>query len=799
MPLVKSTPSSTLSFLAGRSGDRPRHDERAVTAARALGASGAAAAGAGVLVFALWKVLGLPDGGMPLDAPVPGLWRWFFAIGLPILFPAFTAAHLALARRAPPGPARAAATAARGWDRWSYVLLALFVPWLVAWRGAPAWRLALGGFFVSVLFAKTLLLVAALYRTAFGRADPEDDRAALPGGAAFLGVAALLLYAGLAPYVVTAVSTAGDEPFYLLTAHSLLTDRDVALANNARQGDAAPFYWGRGTPWESVKGQDRPGHRGFPSFLLPAYALGRALLPGYPLAGRLAATLFIAVCAALLGIVAYRLSRELGCPRPAAFWAWVTLALTPPFIVASGHLYPEVPAALLALVGVRAVLKLPGDLRAGLAGAGAAAAALIVLKQRYAALGLGLVGWAALRVRRRWSAGALLLVGAGAIVVLLLLMGTPRADGIRRIAGVKHSELLTVNHHMVVALVGLVADQQFGLLFFAPAWMLALMGLPALWRRRRDAARGLLGLFTLYLLVVVKFRWFQWDAGWTPPPRFILSAAPLLTPFVAAGIERLRGPRLAAIHTLCLVWSTDLAWCLAVVPFWRYNGLTGRATVLGVAGEKLGLDLARFLPSVRNPSPGTWLALGAGSVILIVATVLAARRRVDPALGWGLGAVLLRPWPAAGLVAAVVVAWLTAAAVIPTRRLEAEAMRHGVGMDYGAYLLDPILWIIQRDGEISERIVTWPGVTRITVVAGGYTTTGTAPRMTVQLDDRVVGDWTLDAGAGTWLERRYVASVPTRFGRPTLQLRFVQTRDQRGSGQMQHAYVDRILLERVSE
>ena len=75
--------------------------------------------------------------------------------------------------------------------------------------------------------------------------DVIDDPAALPRA---LFWTALLLYGFLAPYVITAVSTAGDEHIYLLNTVSLLTDRDVDITNNAAQGDYGAFYWGRATP-----------------------------------------------------------------------------------------------------------------------------------------------------------------------------------------------------------------------------------------------------------------------------------------------------------------------------------------------------------------------------------------------------------------------------------------------------------------------------------------------------------------------------------------------------------------------
>jgi hypothetical protein len=771
-----------------------------VSGARRLAASTALAAAAGALTFGLWRAVGLPPVGLPTDAPHPGLWRWFFAGVPPLLFPAFTAVYAALARVAPPDAAPAVAAGWR-WDRWSHVALLALPAGLLAWRTEPGWRLLLGALFVTILAAKSLLLAGTLYRAAFGRVAPEDDAHVLPGAAAFLGATALLLYAGLVPYVITGVSTTGDEPLYLMSAHSLLVDRDLALENNTRQGDAAGFYWARGRPWaEQYLG------RTLPALLLPGYAAARVLLPQYPLAGRLGATLLMAVGAALAGSVGYRLCRDLGCARPASFWAWTTLALTPPLLVASGHVYPEVPALLGSLVGVRAVLGI--SRRPWVAGAIVLAVApiLVLLKERFISIAVGLLVWAAINLARRarwarvWTVAGLGLVG------VLVLLAARAPELFPYLAEFRPRGLLRWQPSMGVALLGVVADQEFGLLFYAPAWVLAAAGVPALWRRHREAALGLLGLAGGYMVVLMHYRWMQWDAGWTPPPRFILAVVPLLLPFLAEGLARLRGRGLALVHTLWLAWSAGVAWCLALVPLWRYNTLSGRSTLLRLAGAELGLDLARFLPSLRAPTRWTWAILAAGGLMLAVTTLRAARPRTPPDPGWGVGAVLLRPAPALGAVAVAAALWVGAAAVTPTTSIEGEAMSHNAGSQYGAYSWDPILWVMTGDGELSERIVTWPGVTRITVVAGGFSTTGVRPRLELFLDDVRVADWPLDIvplerwqpprwGLWGWRQAHYETTVRTGFGRPTFRLRVSNTRNHRGSGQVQHAYVDRVMLQ----
>ncbi|MGH7265320.1 MAG: hypothetical protein ACREMB_10765, partial [Candidatus Rokuibacteriota bacterium] len=294
----------------------------------------------GWLVFVLWERVGLPPHGDRLDAPFPGAWQWFFAVWLPAMFPAFTLLHADLWRRAgraPAGPARRA----RRWDRRSYVLLPLFAVLMLSWPALGAWRLPFAGFYLGTLFGKALLAVVTVYRQLEGDHPPR-------GLAVSLFLVAGLLYVFAGGYVVTALSTAGDEHIYLLNAHSLYADGDLDLRNNIQQRDYARFYWGRPSPatWNVPL-------LGFPTFLLPGYALATALVPSYPLAGRLAAVLAIAACAAGVGAQAYGLCRDLGAARTSAFWAWVVVALTPPVLVNSAHVYPELPAALLVVVGVR--------------------------------------------------------------------------------------------------------------------------------------------------------------------------------------------------------------------------------------------------------------------------------------------------------------------------------------------------------------------------------------------------------------------------------------------------------------
>jgi hypothetical protein len=123
-------------------------------------------------------------------------------------------------------------------------------------------------------------------------------------------------------------------------------------------------------------------------------------------------------------------------------------------------------------------------------------------------------------------------------------------------------------------------------------------------------------------------------------------------------------------------------------------------------------------------------------------------------------------------------------------------MRHSAGIQFGSYQFQEIVWVMTRPGEVSGRIVTWPGVTEITIRAGGYSTTGGTPRMRLFLDQTAVDAWPLAAGQ-EWVAREYAARVPTRFGWPTLRVQFTDLVDRRDVKEMQHAWVGRIRLKRI--
>src|SRR5688572_12983215 len=161
----------------------------------------------------------------------------------------------------------------------------------------------------------------------------------------------LLLFAAYAAtlglHAFGASEYGGDEPHYLLAAHSIAEDGDVDVLDEYAERAYADFY-----PYElrrhgrATEGRlNEPHGVGFPLLIAPAYAVG----------GAKAVELFLAAIAALAVALAYRLALRV-VPDPWALGAALAVGLSPPFVAYGSAVYPELAAgaglagaALLAL------------------------------------------------------------------------------------------------------------------------------------------------------------------------------------------------------------------------------------------------------------------------------------------------------------------------------------------------------------------------------------------------------------------------------------------------------------------
>ncbi|HSD28758.1 MAG TPA: hypothetical protein VLL75_15755 [Vicinamibacteria bacterium] len=337
------------------------------------------------------------------------------------------------------------------------------------------------------------------------------------------------------------VGPRGDEPHYLMVADSLLRDGDLSLEPDYAAGRYVAFHDGPLDPHYRVRG------RGGAIYSLHAVGLSVLILPAWALAGYAGVTVLMALLAALAAREVRQWVHELtGREGLAEAAGWVA-ALSPPLVHYAGLVFTEVPAALLLSFGLRrgrhAALGPGGAVAVGLA-----AAALPWLNVRYAPLA-AVVLLHALWRHPRWRAALSALTPAGVSAGGLLVYHQVLYGFLdpRRVYGRRPELALSTLRE---GLPGLLLDQEFGLLVYAPVLALALPGFVWLWRR--DLRLALAAILAVLAVLLTAGTWHMWRGGFNPPARFLVPVAPLLVVATALAWDR-RG--MTAGASLLLGWS----------------------------------------------------------------------------------------------------------------------------------------------------------------------------------------------------------------------------------------------------
>ncbi len=742
-----------------------------------FGAAVALVAGGGL--FAAWRFAGIPIGaftvGLEGHGPDPLAWPRLLILWVPTTQALFLAAYAWLAR----------ASHARVVRRWfvtdqvvSIGLLLALAALLLTLREPPAWRAGVGAWYVLFVAAKTALFLRALWGWLAGGAQ-DAGRATV---AVFLG--AFVPYLALGAHLTTAISATGDEPYYLLVTHSLLEDGDVDLADDFAHRSYAPFYWGTLNPRTSGVRTTSDGRIQARSFhgLQPVL-----LLPGYWAAGRAGAVATVNLIAALALALAFRLALVFGASRRGAFLAWLGIAFSVPVLSFAASPWPEMTGALCLTGAVLFLCREPRAPGPALAAALCLAIAVAAKPRLFLPAIPVLLAFPRRMSRRAVLALAGIAVAAFALVTaydaavfdaIMLRRAGPRGalGALSWLAAWTVQAPTQYRGHL-----GLLLDQEFGLLASAPVFALALAGAVVAGRERRwrlaVLAAGPFALAWYYLGAFVTSRGPHWYGGFSPPGRFLAAALPLLAVCLALALDRLRG-RLAW-SVVAGLYAATLGYALVILlwPTWRFQHAVGRATALVELFRLTGIDPGRLLPSFIAPGDG-WVAPG----VAVLAATLAA--------GWlaarGDGAppprgVWLAGVGGLGLVLAVVPVGLA----LHSRGSYPALLGQGRGGTpfHAALTVDSVdgpssqerlVWAVQRPAVLELRPRLRAGMYRVVVSAGSQGHPD-GPLLTIRLGDAVGRPVAMHwATPPAWREQDHVAETRWPGGRLPIRIELTE-------------------------
>jgi hypothetical protein len=417
----------------------------------------------------------------------------------------------------------------------------------------------------------------------------------------------------------------GDEPHYLVIAHSIAFDFDFDVANN--YGRNEPLIAGGGLDPEphirrGVGGTMRPIHDiGLPVLYAPA---ARLLVPlvrwtfAHAPAGMLrrakltptvlyrhGISLFMIVLATILAGLVFDSLIDLGAYPRDAFAVTLLVVLSPPLLIYSVLFFTELLSALLCFYVFRELALDQRDLRVARlesgvgsgaeywAPVGAAIGLLMLVHVRNAGLVIGLVLLALLKILRMRSYRDLggFILGLGTMLLARTivthyfwgtLVTTPHGN-LGTWTGVEASA-----REAVTRLAGLFLDQEYGLLIYAPVYALAIAGLAVTERPVVRAIAIVAGCYLALILCPVT-NVHGWTGAWCPAGRFLVPILPILAiPLYAA--LRVFPKALFAVFVVAQIVINAYMW---QNPKNLWNDGDGVAAIC----SRGGLSVCPYLPS----------------------------------------------------------------------------------------------------------------------------------------------------------------------------------------------------------
>ena len=659
----------------------------------------------------------------------------------------------------------------------------------------PEYIILCGAAYLAALTANALLMAMKYWHVAGVLEQTPGITARADHGLGWgVGLSAALIYSCLALWTVQAIGTAGDEPLYLVRAHGLLNRLGILSTTGVEPDIRSAFYWGNWSH-DLIKSTTN------------SLIFVQVITPFYLLAGRLGAVILMALGggAGLSGL--FYLSRKLGHTPKTALLACGLVWSCPAYMVFSQHVYPELLGAALAIWGINILLSDAGRSWQRLAGLFIISAVLVLLKFRLGPLGISLILAGVLReFIWKWVRGT-----AGRLLSVIIALAIPV------------SALMLISHfyvwiHLTLSrlsptiyyyfrrlpdlfslpvlstIPALLFDQEYGLIWYAPWVLLSMAAVPLLFRKNRGAYSLIILVCAITTLIVIYWRWVQWDAGYTPPGRFLTAQILLYAAILLPCLRFRENALFKCVLGLAAVWGAAYSLVICLNPMFRYHRRTGISHWLSFWNDAADTVVHRFFPSFISYYLIDMLPVLGILLILLVLGIWFYRMwsKGIPSInaasaGWGKFALYLT------LAIVFLVGGITLAGRwAPTTSLMATVFKRQGASIHGALYPHIILVLLNKTGDrASTNIVSGPNTTKL-VISAAHQVVGRrdpnnrfAPQMQVLVDGKSIG--TLEIKA-TYPQKLYELPLDLAWGMHRLSMVYTK---QPGRDQIK---VERVML-----
>jgi hypothetical protein len=387
----------------------------------------------------------------------------------------------------------------------------------------------------------------------------------------------------------------GDEPIYLLTAYSLIHDRDIDLKNNFENGDYKSFYSRDLKPQGdnlNVDGKMYPKH---------PFMFSVLIAPFFLLGGAAGVSLFMcflsALLVALLFYLSYRINNDMTASITAAFLAGLTLpiiafinlsgtdVLCSVIIVSSYILYRFKPekVMLFSLIMSAAVW-----IHIRILPVYAVIAMLFIIKQKRNPAAL--LKFVLVQV--------LSFVAFFGINYMIYKDFIPYSS--HQTSGIKFGT------YLLRGIFVFFFDRELGLFSFAPFYLMCIPGIYLLYKRSRIITAEFALIFVPYYILIAVYP----DWGWgNASPRYLL---PLIFVFAATAAETISGMKSVLEKRLFYLLgsaSIGISLIVSAVPWFRWDKSGHESWLVYLISSFSKKDFTAVFPSLINMDGRTVAAL----------------------------------------------------------------------------------------------------------------------------------------------------------------------------------------------
>ncbi|MBF6613974.1 MAG: SMP-30/gluconolactonase/LRE family protein [Chloroflexi bacterium] len=482
----------------------------------------------------------------------------------------------------------------------------------------------------------------------------------------------------------------GDQPFYLMETISIVQDRDINVANNYAASDFDKFYKlaphpsdfvGIAAPYplpaQIAATPGRPPAEqysnhlpGLPLLLVPAWVIGGWFSLWWP-----ATIVFMCIIGALVAVNIFLLGHEMTGRKWIAWAVWLPMVFSNPLMTYSYMIFTELTVGLLLIYALRRLALGWGannPLRLWLVGACIGYIPWVAWRCLPIAVGLCLYAvvqwWRYYRLTRGEKAeGTRIVEGQKrntAAIPWLAWAFTPIIISALLLLEYNLSLFNSVMPSLTVPelgqqnpfhwpwlgfdafttfltnIYGILFDQQMGLLIYAPIYLLAVVGIIAMFRTRRASDKRLLLAMLVAVLpyagLIAAFEF--WHGIWSPPARYMTTLVPLLAAPLAMSLYACRNFIYKIIYALLALVGFGLMAIMLRDARHMWPTSPVFAWLAQDPASPVRIDLRQLLPAIfhmdmlRLPSSTAVVTIASLSIILfsyLLMTRQGAMRNVD--------------------------------------------------------------------------------------------------------------------------------------------------------------------------